>query len=277
MTAKQAVNRGHLVISLPTIILLIGGIVGLYYLLENIIHPGLFLFGCFVLVPLISWIYYHFAIRKWLIWALSEVEDHAELKFYAVTSGLVLSEYSFHISNSKEAKLLKKLENDYLIRQQKKVFEDDQSVPEVEEIAYSRAYLVIKVVAACIFFVLGLYLFFSLMNWVAGLMSIIAAAMLGYKCIDKLSSKEIPLKIGNFGIEVHGDRFEWRQIRNERAVAEGTGKRRRNYLVFKGKSKPMKIDINDFDVALDDLRKKLIFHRARYNNTNANNRIKQGL
>ncbi|WP_224999112.1 hypothetical protein [Cesiribacter sp. SM1] len=275
MTAKEAVFKGHLAVSLPTLLIFVGVAICLYYLSDNaLIHKLLFMPGAFVVAPPAAWLYWKYALPRWLVWALTNVEDHSELKFYAVNRGLVSSESSFHTGNFKERKLLEKLNQEYLIRQQQKVFKDDLSVPEIDEIGYSRSALITYMVIMLIFFVLGIYLLTTLQNWIFGLMIMVYGGYVGFKCFRKLISGDIPLKIGNHGIEIKGKTYRWGQIHHEKPSVEGSGRNRSNFLVFSNGSEMVKFKIDDLDLTPASLRNILIFYRARYNHTKANRKLK---
>lgn len=275
MSVNKAIFRGQLLVNGPVFIIMMGLMGGLMYLATSKIIPWYFAPGSILLGPCIAWVFWSFAITKWRIWALTNVDDHTELKYSAVAGGLIWEDGSFfertEIRTPKESKLIHELEQRYKSKKEKRKFKDDHSIPDKTAINYSKNSLILKMSFLILLAGIGVYTIVTQNHFLIGSGLILIGFFFSYKDYQKLLKKVPPLIISNQGIHLEHDQYEWHEILGEKTTLEGLGKNRTSYLVFWVDNELEKINIDDYDITLGDLRNKLKIYRGRYHqNINAN-------
>ena len=275
MTVGKAILRGQLLVNGPVFIIMMGLMGGLMYLSTSKVIPWYFAPGSILIGPGVAWIYWSYAITKWRIWALTNVEDQGELKWSAVASGLIWQDGSFfertEIRTPREAKVIHELEQRYKSKQEKKNFKDDRSIPEQIEIEFSKTSLVINILLLSLALVYGVFAVMATEKLVIGIILILIGLVFGFKNFRKLTEQISPLILSNQGIEFEGKTYNWKDISGEETTLEGLGDNRNSYLIFLVGDDLHKINIDDYDISLADLRNKLKIYRGRHHEkTNAN-------
>jgi membrane protein YdbS with pleckstrin-like domain len=88
-TAKKAISRGHLIVSLPVFVLIIGAIQAGKWVIKKEAIPDSLAIVIILLGIALAWLWWCIAVVKWKLWAYKSVENIAELKQKAVKSGLI--------------------------------------------------------------------------------------------------------------------------------------------------------------------------------------------
>ena len=268
VTVNKAIIRGQLLVNAPVLLIMMGLIGASMYLATSNIIPWYFVPGSILIGPGIAWIYWGFAITKWRIWALTNVEDHFELKQSAIEGGLIWEDGSFfertEIRTPKERKLIHELEQRYRSKKEKQKFKDDLTIPDVTEIQYSKVDLVSGIILMSVCCAVGAYLLLWSDNWVYGLALTVIGLVFSIKGFMKIKTGTSPLVLGNFGIRIKGNQYGWEQISGEKTAMEGFGKHRNSYLIFWVGPELVKTNIDDCNTTLADLRNKLKIYRGRY-------------
>lgn len=274
ITPQKAISKGHLMISLPGMIIMFAAVYGLFKLAQlKVIHFLVFMPGSIVIAPIVAWIYWSFTITRWRIWAFSNVDDPLELKRMAVDGGLIWKDGSFfertEIRTAKQKALIFELEK--RIREEKtKEFEDDPSVPNSSEFKFSKGVLYVKLAQNTLLIAVGTYLAISSENSYVGLFFVGLGILLSIRPFMKLSNVLPILILSNDGITINERTFKWNYISNESAQMEGIGKSRSAYLTFEIDETSQRIPLDDYEVTLPELRKLLSVYRGR--NKAVNNR-----
>jgi hypothetical protein len=277
LTVNKAIMRGQLVVNIPVMIIMFGTGYVLYQLSSShLVHKLVFLPGSFVLAPLIAWVYWSFAITKWRIWALTNVEDHFELKQDAITGGLIWEDGSFfertEIRSAKEKKIIYELEKRYNSKKEKQRFKDDLTIPDISKISYSKINLKISIILMSFCLTIGIYLLLGDNSLIYGVVLTTIGIIFGIKDFKKLTNDSTPLILANSGLTIGDHEYIWDGISEEKTSMEGFGKNRDSYLIFWADGEFIKTNIDDYDTTLAELRKLLKIHRGRFDKKiNSNN------
>jgi F0F1-type ATP synthase assembly protein I len=268
ITVNKAINRGQLLVNIPVFIIMMGLTGGLMYLATSKIIPSYFAPGGILIGPGVAWIYWSFAITKWRIWALSNVEDHFELKMDAVAGGLIWEDGSFfertEIRSSKEKKLIHELEKRYKSKIEKRKFKDDVNIPAFTEISYSKTSLTLTFVSMVGCFLVGVFFLIQTDRWGYGILLTLIGGIFAMKNFEKLRSNSMPLILNNSGITIGGSEYSWTEVIGEMTTIEGFGKHRTSYLIFWVGNDLIKTNIDEYETTLADLRNKLKIYRGRH-------------
>ena len=120
ISVDKAINRGHLMINVP-VMLIMFGIPGItMYLFSEKLIPNWSLVISFFLGFGIAWVYWSFSVTRWRLWAFENVRNVHELKKRAIESGLIWSdtkwfnktEFKSEKDKLKWKELQKKIEKD---------------------------------------------------------------------------------------------------------------------------------------------------------------------
>lgn len=117
----------------------------------------------------------------------------------------------------------------------------------------------------------GVFAVMATENLIIGFILIFTGLVFGFKDFRKLTEELSPLILSNRGIEFKSETHNWKDIYGEETTVEGLGNNMNCYLIFLVGDDLHKINIDDCDISLADLRNKLKIYRGRHHEiANAN-------
>ncbi len=95
MTAKKAVNIGHVLINVPVLAIILGYIYIGTMIMEEMGLPFWWFFPSLAGVLIIAWLYWSIVAPRWLVWAYKNVSNKRELKERAISGKLIWEDDKF--------------------------------------------------------------------------------------------------------------------------------------------------------------------------------------
>lgn len=261
VTVEKAILKGHLIINVPVVaIMIVVPIIGFYLAFQNVlpywtgpVSIGL-AFG-------LAWLYWSIMITKWRLWAFENVRNVHELKKRAIQEKLIWADNSIfektEIRISADKKKWVSLQNKLI---NEDIFIDDIEIPIETKIYYSKSKSYFEMVSmlGCVAF--GIYLIIVGKSYLLGAIFLLLGAYLAYKEY-KVAKNVIPqIIINEKGIETISTGFcKWVDIENEEVKRIS----KNLFLTFNYPNGYALIKIDDFDTSLSSLSKLLILYRGR--------------
>jgi len=271
VSVDKAIKKGHLMVSVPVFITIVGcpGI-AIYLSEQNLIPDWLSLIS-FVIGFVLAWLVWSFMITKWRIWAFENVTNVHELKKRAVEAKLIWEDGSIfertEIRSRKDSTKLEKLEKKF---DKEDVYREDHSIPPKIEIYYSKRNNYLGIGVSILLIVFGVYLLFNMNRenylwW--GTISCAFGLFNLFKELKKARNNKKPLIIiDNKGIQTKNVDFkEWSVITKEEIVHEDSGKYGKTYLIyFYDEDQFEKLEISELNVRSKALETMLRTYRIRH-------------
>lgn len=265
ISVSKAIRRGHLIVTLPLILIMLG-VGGIFYYADvKKILPGWAIAIGIVLAFSLPWLWWSVIITKWRIWAFDNVDDLHELKRRAIEQQLIWPDGSIF----EKTEIRSTTEKEKLTRIQKEldrpeVFRDDPAIPPETLIHFSKADIYFVSGLSLVFLVLGIYLYTSGRQQVIGAAAIALSVYLGITRYRRWANKVPQIIIGNTGIGSATFFHEWRHVHNEAVIVEGIGKYSKNYLVYDHPGGHVRTKIEELETDRYALRHLLKTYRGRY-------------
>lgn len=267
ISVDQAIRRGHILITGPSLILLVLPALSLYLLKVDLVWVVLAAIAGLVF----SFLFWGLTITKWKIWAYTNVRNVHELKEKAIELLLIYPEESsfnaFELATKADKEKLQQLEDNFLI-------EDDYSIEDGDDIpAETKIHKSSWLWFLVIFCVLGVYLF-AQEAWYGETESAIAygvgcVLVLGFiikENVQKLRIKDAYVTINAEGMSAHGHPFvPWKNIDGEGVVKEGKSLHFVYYYThFMEGSGMVSFELDDLAINKKRLLRLLKVYRSRY-------------
>jgi hypothetical protein len=271
VTVDEAISRGHRMVNYPAMLIMFG-IIGLsFYLGEQEIFPLWAMLLSFVIGPGIAWLYWSLAVPKWRLWAFDNVRNVHELKKRAIRENLIWPDESFfgntEIMNATEKEKWQLLQDKF---NKEDIFIEDFTVPEETIIYYSKTKNFLEVIVWVVCTIAGVYmanLGGSGIIW--GIIISFFGAFMTYKEFKEATNTKPQIILNDKGIQTVSTHFyEWKDIRNEEAVSQGSGKNISYYLTYQYPRGDEHLQIDDYATDMKQLNKLLVLYRGRYTKKN---------
>lgn len=269
-TVDEAINRGHLTVTYPGMLIMVLTMAISFYLSANGYLPKwtipVGIFASFIF----SWLYWSFMITKWRIWSLANVRNVHELKKRAIKEKLIWNDKNFF----EKTEIRKQADEETLIFLQAKfkqpdVFYDDISILDETIIYYSKSKNFVEMGIFIIGFFGGIYILFTSESFYWGIGLIVLFTYLSFKEYKQATNREPQIVINQNGIKTISTKFyKWKEIKDEEVICEGSGKTTRYYLKYDFPNGSEKLQIDDYDVQERVLENLIRIYRGR----NANSR-----
>lgn len=265
VSVDEAIAKGHRMVTYPGIFTFLG-IIGLcFYLGIQKILPFWVIPSGFGIAFVLAWLYWSVMITKWRLWAFENVRNVHELKKRAVQEQLIWAGDSFfektEIRSSTDKEKIKSFKNKF---DTKDLFIDDITIPDETIIYYSKwgNFVEMAMMIGCL--ALGIYLIVKTDSYILGSIISLAGAYFGYREYKEATNTEPQIIVSDKGIKTISTAFyKWKDIENEEAISEGSGKYTRYYLTYDHSAGSEHIQIDDFDTDQKSLNKLLILYRGR--------------
>ena len=271
VTVDEAIERGHRMITYPVVGIMLGPTgLGIYLALAQRVPPWIMAAG-FVLGCGLGWLYWSVMITRWRLWAFGHVRNVHELKKRAVQEGLIQADGSLvektEIRTARDKEELAALRVKF---DRADVFQDDVTVPRETVIGYAKGKNFFEMAVMLVCLGMGLYLFATADRYPAAIFLTIIGAYFGYREFRQATNDEPQIILSDKGIRTVSTPFyAWKDIRNEEAIREGSGKSTRFYLSYGHPEGLEKLQIDDYDTDQRALNKLLTLYRGRSENRNA--------
>lgn len=264
MTVKKAILRGHLVVNIPVLIIMIGTAF-VFIIITNVYNlpQGFPLIG-FGLGFILAWLYWSLSITKWKIWAFERVRNVHELKSRAILEGLIWKDD--HIFGKTEIWSGSEKNKWHSIKikfDEADIFIDDSSISTETIIEYKNSDINVLVLTT-IGIIGGAYLVYE-NKLIVG----ISFVLLGI-IINRLVKRKVTkfFIINSVGIKKPKTKFfHWSTIKNEKIIKQNFGKNTKFYLTYTREGNIEKIDIDKLEIDVSVLYDLLKIYRGRNNRT----------
>lgn len=265
VTVDEAITRGHRMVNYPSMVIAFATIgvcmyAGIQKLMPFWIVPAGFILG-FVL----AWLYWGIMITKWRLWAFDNVRNVHELKKRAIREKLIWKDDSIfektEIRTSSDKQQWESLQRKF---DKEDVFYDDLTVANETIIYYSKGknYMEMAIMLGCLG--VGIYMVTKTDSQVPGILLSLAGAFFGYKEYKEATNTEPQIVLNDRGIQTASTAFyEWKDIENDEAISERSGKHAHGYLVYDHPDGAERLQIDDLDTDLKALNALLILYRGR--------------
>jgi len=246
ITVNKAILRGHLTVTLPVLLILIG-LPFLYSYLENVKFISVILKHILIVLSFfLAWAYWSFFIVKWKLWAYKNVSELDELKLIAIQQGLIWRDGSIFEKTEIKTKTEKQILKDYEIK-----FHNKSDVPNVGvfKIYFSKKRAIVALALVLPLFAFSLFLIYmSKSNMLNILISVAICLVFGFLTFlnfRNFLNRKPQLIFSDKGIEVGTGKFySWAEIRDEQITIE-INKTTLYFLTFNHFGGAEKILLND--------------------------------
>ncbi|MBB4804302.1 hypothetical protein HNP37_004389 [Flavobacterium nitrogenifigens] len=261
ITVEQALSKGRWQLKhLPMIVTFSIIFVSIYLTYAKIVEGWIILPIGFLSGFISGWLVWSYFAANWKIWAYENVRNVHELQRKAVEEKLIWEKGNWlektEFKNDLQKQKLKQLDKKFL---EKDIFKDDISVPNETLIYYSKTSIIFSLIIYVIIGLTGIFLVFIKQYF--GLLFIGLSLYLIYGEIKKLSDNKPQIIINAQGIQLKDDELvSWKDIYNDSVFLDRNQKNAKQYLAFNDE----KIEINDLDIALEDLENLLHVYRVRF-------------
>ncbi len=266
VTVDEAIQKGHRIITYPTIIIIIGVFALCFYLIIQVSMTFWIIPIGFVLAVGFAWLYWSITITKWRLWAFKNVNNVHELKRRAIQEKLIWPEDSIfektEIRKPSDKENWNSLQSKF---NQEDTFHDDYTIPNETLIYYSKVknFIEMAVMLGCLVF--GIYLLAVTDNYIIGFGFSLFGAYFSYKEFKEATNVEPQIIINEKGIQTISTQFyNWVDIENEVVISEGSSRHINYYLTYDHPGGREKLKIDDYKTDLNTLNKLLTLYRGRY-------------
>ena len=268
ISVKKAIKRGHLILSVPIFLLIIGSFILPAFLLDKEAFTG-YIFLMLILICFFSiWLYIGYFSLKWKVWAFDRVSQVHLLRKRANESGLMLNDGNWILKYT----LNSKSDRDKWTQLQKKfliddVYENDNSVPESTTLKNSTKKHLSEIIVWLICSIVGLFLLIS-KSYLIGALCTIPGIYYLIKHSKFLTDKKIKLKlkISDKGIEFNSKKYNWSDIESDNIMNEGSHKNRRYIFRFSTFQKQnFDIEITHLNIGYEEFEYRLNIYKKRNN------------
>lgn len=268
VTVDEAIAKGYRMINYPVLGIMFATSGLCFYLGAGNILPFWIIPAGFILAVGLGWLYWSVMITKWRIWAFENVRNVHELKKRAVQEKLIWPDDSIfektEIRTTVEKQKIKSLRGKF---SREDIFHDDVTVPAETIIYYARGRNLMEMIIMLVCLAGGIYMLATTERYVVGTAVSVIGAFFGYREFKEATSTEPQIIINQKGIQTVSTRFyAWKDIGDEEAVSEGTGKSTRWYLTYSHPEGFEKLQIDEYATELTTLNKLLILYRGRNKN-----------
>jgi len=265
-TVEKAIKRGHLIVNVPVMILMIG-IPSLGFYLSSIeIIPNWGIAVCFILGFAFAWLYWSYKITKWRLWAFENVRNVHELKKRAIQDGLIWKDNKWYerteIQSDSDKLKWKELERKF---EKEDEYKEDFTIPLSTTIFYSKLtnFVEMTIMLGCFGF--GIYLILDSDDYILGGVFSLIGGYFAFKEYRQATNTEPQITIDNKGIKTVNVEFKsWKEIKREELIYEISGKRSKAYLSYNFKGGFEKIKIDDYDINPKEMENLLRTYRIRF-------------
>ena len=267
ISVDKAINRGHLIINVPVMLIMFGipGIT-LYLFSENLI-PNWSLAISFFLGFGIAWVYWSFSVTKWRLWAFENVRNVHELKKKATESGLIWSDTKWfnktEFKSQKDKLKWKELQKKF---EKEDEYSEDRSLPQKTIVYFSKAKNTFELVIMLVCLGIGIFLVAERESYIIGTLLILVGGYLSIKELKQVLNSKPQIVLDNRGIKTSATEFKkWTEIKNEEVIMQGSGKTAEFYLVYDYLGGFEKLSIDDYNISPKKLENLLRTYRIRSN------------
>lgn len=265
VSINEAIARGHRMISVPVMGIMFGTLGLCFYTgIQKILPIWIIPIG-FLLAFSLAWLYWSIMITQWRLWAFEQVRNVHELKKRAVLEKLIWPDNSVFEKTEIRSKIDKErwdmLQHKF---EKEDEFIDDLTIPSETNIYFSKGknYVEMAIMLGCL--LVGLYLLTKENDPIFGSILSLMGAYFAYKEFQKISNTDPQVVINDKGIKTVSTEFhQWKEIKNEEVISEGSGKYIRHYLVYDYPEGSEYLQIDDLDVNQQSLSQLLVLYRGR--------------
>ena len=265
VSVDKAIQRGHLMVNVPVVIVLAGSPLVAVYLNKQGEIPGWGIGVGTAIGFLLAWLVWSYTITKWRIWAYENVRNVHELKKRAIRERLIWPDGHFfertEIKSADDKLTLKKLEKKFEIPDE---HTEDHSLPSQLEVYYSKPKSYLEIGLGILFLGVALYLrqegsnlpfYFLLVVSVVGL----------FKGTRKALNNKPQLILDHQGITARKVGFlGWSEVQSEEVIRVRRGKNSKTFLTFYHPSGQEEINIESYNISRKELNNALKTYRLRW-------------
>lgn len=265
VSVEEALRKGQRMVDYPTKgILIIGGAID-YYLISARLIDGFWILLAIILPFLVAWLWWSVMVTKWRLWAFENVRNVHQLEREAVRLSLIWPRGSFfektEIRTAAEDVKWADLQQKFL---KDDVFTDDLSVPQETRVYISKMQKRLEFGLGVLVLAVGLFFCVLREDYVMGSFFVLVGLLITYIGYRGMINRKPQIIINENGIQTASAPFtDWREVYNEEAYTDASGKNSRNYLSYNCPSGLVKIEISDLDIARKTLSHLLIVYRGR--------------
>ncbi|NII26956.1 hypothetical protein HB364_17835 [Pseudoflavitalea sp. X16] len=265
-TVDEAISKGQQMINYPAFLIVLG-IPGAstYLVVQNILPVWVLPVG-FILGLGLAWLYWGIMIPKWRLWAFENVRNVHELKKRAIREKLIWPDNSFW----RKIEIWTPLDKERWLSLQSKfnkedVFTDDLAIPAETIIGYSKGKNYFQMAIMLVILGGGVFLIVSTGNYIVGAIAVVIGAWLSYKEYRQATNTKPQIIVNDKGIQTISTPFyEWKDITNEEAIGQRSGKHTYYYLIYDYPGGSAKLQIDDYETDQRSLNNLLSLYRGRY-------------
>ncbi|NVK52198.1 MAG: hypothetical protein HWD85_04630 [Flavobacteriaceae bacterium] len=268
ITVDKAIKRGHLIVNLPVMLLMIGFPALFAYLFSLNIIPNWGIVVGFLIGFLSAWLYWSYKITKWRLWAFENVRNVHELKKRAIQEGLIWKDNKWYerteIQSDSDKRKWKDLERKF---EKKDEYKEDYSIPLKTTIYFSKSKNIYELIIMLLCFGFGIFLLSTSDSYIFGSILTLVGGYFSIKEFRQVINTKPQIIIDNKGIKTITTEFKnWSEIHDEDVIIEGSGKNREFYLVYDFLSGSEYLKIDDYNTNQKQLLNILRTYRIRSKN-----------
>jgi hypothetical protein len=264
VTVDTAILKGHKMITLPLVFVMIGSfgiVIFSIDVLPSWAFPLSFLCSCL----LFPWLYWSIMITKWRLWAFENVRNVHQLKRDAIAEKLIWSDGSIfektEIRTKSDREKWANLQKKFLQADVSHTFQDDTSIPDETIIYYSSGST--EIIIGFILLSVGIYA--VIVETIVGCIFGAIGAYTIYRGFKKRSDRTPQIILNDKGITTIDTGFySWSVIKNASVIREGSHKNRYYYLVYEYPKGSERLDISDYNTYQGELNHLLLIYKGRY-------------
>lgn len=266
ITVSKALSRGHRMVTFPTIIIIILGILACIFVGTAWKWDALKTIGASLMVLLITFLVWRRLITRWRLWAFEQVNQPNRLMIQAIQENLIYPEGHWVTRLEARTEDQKQQWEMILLRmEQPDKFEDDFSISQETIIKYSGWKNWFQFTIYVAMGAGGIYLMMKTDSGIMGLIFFIIGVVLSIIEFRQATNKKPQIILSNKGIETADTPFySWDQVTNELATQEGSGKHIRYYLEYDHPAGSEKFSIDDMATDIRSLNELLVLYRGRF-------------
>lgn len=273
ITVEQALKRGHQLLTIPVVMIIVIVLVISFYLSIMGYTPAWFAGLSIPIGGIISLFYWCNRTVKWRLWAFENVRNVHELKRRAIQEDLLQQKGNFsekfEFWTGEDKYRWNLLESKFKMED---IFVDDPNISEETIIINSSSKNLMELVATLFCFGFGVFTILKTESLILGIVLTLIGLFFSYKCIIKMQDKTPKIRVNEKGIETTLNEFTtWEEIRNEKIIREYSRKQVNYYLVYKHSKGQVKLNINGLNLSRRKLDTLLIVYRGRFENRQKNN------
>ena len=276
MTVDESIQRGHRMVTYPSIVLFFIGLLFTIFLVSYFKNPWIFLFG-FLISLGISWIYWSVMIPRWRILAFENCRNVHELKRIAINENLIHPDGSFfektEIRNDRQKRRLAAIETKFRFEDIPEIIEDDGSVPDEAKIYYSKNLIILYWIGGLFSIVFGAYMLLEKDNF--GFIMLFVSLYPFYLAYKYSSIKAPYITVNSKGLKTLNTSFiSWKDVEDFEVIRTGYGKRSEWFLKIYchefSTNENASLKIDELDVKVKKIKKLIYLSHQRYRNNQSN-------